>query len=137
MESDGELVKDIEESKKDFDAGRYYTLKTDEEKMKKYIGHLIYKTVGTPGFIRRIEWRIMLDWLDPKEGERILDVACGGGVLSLKIAERGCKVYGIDLSVNAINSAKRLAEREKMACKFEVGSAEVLPWSTLKMTSRH
>jgi ubiquinone biosynthesis O-methyltransferase len=128
MESDGELVKDIEESKKDFDAGRYYTLKTDEEKMKKYIGHLIYKTVGTPGFIRRIEWRIMLDWLDPKEGERILDVACGGGVLSLKIAERGCKVYGIDLSVNAINSAKRLAEREKMACKFEVGSAEDLPY---------
>lgn len=21
----------------------------------------------------------MLEWLDPKEGERILDVACGGG----------------------------------------------------------
>ena len=31
MESDGELVKDIEESKKDFEEGGYYTLKTDEE----------------------------------------------------------------------------------------------------------
>ena len=31
ISSDGELVKDIEESKKDFEEGRYYTLKTDEE----------------------------------------------------------------------------------------------------------
>jgi hypothetical protein len=31
ISSDKELVKDIEESKKDFDEGRYYTLKTDEE----------------------------------------------------------------------------------------------------------
>ena len=30
ISSDGELVKDIEESKKDFEEGRYYTLKTDE-----------------------------------------------------------------------------------------------------------
>lgn len=29
--SDEELVGDIEESKKDFEEGRYYTLKTDEE----------------------------------------------------------------------------------------------------------
>ena len=28
---DGELVKDIEESKKDFEEGMYYTLKTNEE----------------------------------------------------------------------------------------------------------
>ena len=60
--------------------------------MRKYIGHLIYKWIGTPHFIRRIEWRNMLEWLDPKEGERVLDVACGGGELSLKIAERGRKV---------------------------------------------
>jgi len=96
--------------------------------MRKYIGHLIYKTMGTPNFIRRIEWRSMLEWLDPKEDERILDVACGGGELSLKIAERGCEVHGIDLSEYAINSAKRLAEREKIACGFKVGSAEGLPY---------
>ena len=28
---DEELVRDIEESKKDFEEGKYYTLKTDEE----------------------------------------------------------------------------------------------------------
>ena len=96
--------------------------------MRKYIGHLIYKWFGTLNFIRQIEWRNMLDWLEPKEGEKILDIACGGGALSLKIAEKGCEVYGVDLSEDAINSAKRLAEREKIACKFEVGSAEDLPY---------
>jgi ubiquinone/menaquinone biosynthesis C-methylase UbiE len=70
----------------------------------------------------------MLEWLNPKEGEKILDIACGGGVLSLKIAEKGCEVHGIEISEDAINSAKRLAEREKIACEFEVGSAEDLPY---------
>jgi ubiquinone/menaquinone biosynthesis C-methylase UbiE len=96
--------------------------------MKKYIGHLIYKWFGTLNFIRQMEWRNMLDWLEPKEGEKILDIACGGGALSLKIAEKGCEVYGVDLAEDTINSAKRLAEREKITCTFKVGSAEDLPY---------
>ena len=98
------------------------------EYIKKYIGHLIYKWIGTLDFIRQIEWRNMLEWLDLEESERILDVACGGGALSLKIAERGCEIYGIDMSEDAIKSAKRLAEREKIACEFKIGSAEDLPY---------
>ena len=96
--------------------------------MKNYIGHLIYKTMGTTEFIRRIEWQNMLEWLDPKEGEMILDIACGGGAFSLKTAEKGCEVCGVDISENAIKSAKRLAEREKIMCEFEIGSAEDLPY---------
>jgi len=96
--------------------------------MKNYISHLIYKTMGTPSFIRRIEWRRMLEYLYPKEGERILDIACGAGELGLKIAERGCEVSGIDMSKDAINSARRLAERERVACEFRVGNAEDLPY---------
>ena len=52
----------------------------------------------------------------------------GGGKLSLKIAEKGCVVCGIDLSEDAIMSARRLAEREKIACEFNVGNAEDLPY---------
>ena len=87
------------------------------------------KIMGTLSYIRQIVWLNMLEWLDLKRGECFLDVASGGGELSLKIAEKGCEVYGIDISEVAINSAKRLAEREKMACEFEVGSAEDLPYS--------
>ena len=96
--------------------------------MKDYIRHLIFKTIGTPHFIRQIEWRCMFEYLDPKEFESILDVACGEGVLSLKVAEKGCEVSGIDVSENAIENAKRLAEREGISCEFKVGSAEDLPY---------
>lgn len=96
--------------------------------MKELIRHLIYKTIGTPSFIRRIEWRSMFEGLDLKEGEKILDVACGVGVLSLKIAEKGCKVYGIDKSEDVIDHAKRRSERERIPCEFEVGTAEDLPY---------
>jgi ubiquinone/menaquinone biosynthesis C-methylase UbiE len=99
-----------------------------EDEMRKYIGHLIYKIIGTPNIIRITEWRSLFEYLSLKEGERILDIACGAGELSLKIAERGCVVYGIDLSEKAINSAKRFAEREKIACEFEVGNAGDLPY---------
>jgi ubiquinone/menaquinone biosynthesis C-methylase UbiE len=70
----------------------------------------------------------MLDYIDPKEDERILDIACGVGVLSLKIAERGCEVHGIDISEDWIKHSKRLSERERIACEFVVGSAEDLPY---------
>jgi len=97
--------------------------------LKGFLSHLIYKTVGTLNFARQIEWQNMLEWLDPREGERILDVACGGGRLSLKIAEKGCKVYGIDISEDSINTAKRLAEREKINAHYEIADAQHLPYS--------
>jgi ubiquinone/menaquinone biosynthesis C-methylase UbiE len=111
---------------------RYIITEKREDNMKEYmkelISHLIYKTMGTTGFIRRIEWRNVLEWLDPKEGERILDIACGVGELSLKIAERCCEVHGIDISEDWIKRAKRLSERERIACEFAVGSADDLPY---------
>lgn len=98
------------------------------QRMKDYISYLIYRTVWTSSFIRRIEWRSILRYLDPKEGERILDVACGGGFLSLKIAERGCEVCAIDISEESINRAKRFAEKARIACEFRVGNAEALSY---------
>ena len=47
-----------------------------------------------------------LDLLDPKEGERILDVGCGEGTLTLKIIERGATVLGIDNSAEMIAAAR-------------------------------
>lgn len=47
-----------------------------------------------------------LDLLDPKPGERILDVGCGEGSLTKKIAERGAVVLGIDNSPEMIAAAR-------------------------------
>ncbi len=98
--------------------------------IKSYIRYYIYNIMGTPSFIRWIEWQNIFEHLDPKEGERILDIACGGGELSLKIAECGCEVSGIDLSEDAIKRAKSLQKTGKIVCKFMVGDAENLPYPT-------
>lgn len=39
-------------------------------------------------------------------GKRILDVGCGGGILSESMAARGARVTGLDLSREALNVAK-------------------------------
>jgi trans-aconitate methyltransferase len=50
----------------------------------------------------------VLDLLAPKPGEHILDVGCGDGVLTKKIADLGCHVVGIDSSADFVASARKL-----------------------------
>ena len=47
-----------------------------------------------------------LDLLDPKPGERILDVGCGEGSLTKKIIQRGATVLGVDNSPEMIAAAR-------------------------------
>ena len=47
-----------------------------------------------------------LDLLDPQPGEDILDVGCGDGALTQKIAERGARVVGIDNSESMVAAAR-------------------------------
>ena len=62
-----------------------------------------YARVG--GFVSELGGAA-LDLLDPKAGERILDVGCGEGSLTRKIAQRGAIVLGIDNSPEMIAAAR-------------------------------
>jgi SAM-dependent methyltransferase len=78
-----------------------------------------------------------LDLLDPQRGERILDVGCGEGTLTKKIAERGATVLGIDNSpemiaaarANAIDAVLMDAADMPFSCEFDAAfSNATLHW---------
>jgi trans-aconitate methyltransferase len=48
----------------------------------------------------------LLELLNPKRGEKILDLGCGDGALTAKIAAAGCVVLGVDTSLDQIQAAK-------------------------------
>ena len=49
----------------------------------------------------------MIDLLDPKPGEHILDLGCGTGHLTSQIAARGAEVLGVDASAAMIGQARQ------------------------------
>ncbi len=54
----------------------------------------------------------------------ILDVGCGGGILSEALAKLGARVTGIDLSAASIEAARRHAQSQGVAVDYRVVSAE-------------
>jgi SAM-dependent methyltransferase len=50
----------------------------------------------------------VVDLLAPQAGERILDLGCGDGVLTAKLAAMGCAVIGVDASSPQIEAARKL-----------------------------
>jgi 2-polyprenyl-3-methyl-5-hydroxy-6-metoxy-1,4-benzoquinol methylase len=49
----------------------------------------------------------VLDLLTVRPGERILDLGCGDGVLTEKIAALGAEVVGVDSSQDMVDAARR------------------------------
>jgi 2-polyprenyl-6-hydroxyphenyl methylase / 3-demethylubiquinone-9 3-methyltransferase len=58
---------------------------------------------------------------------RVLDVGCGGGLLSEEFAKKGAFVTGIDISKNSIEIAKNHALESKLEIDYKKGSAEDIP----------
>lgn len=67
-------------------------------------------------------WKLgggVIDLLNPKPGERILDVGCGTGQLTRALADRGVEVVGIDSSTDMIGQARQNFPR----IRFVLGNA--------------
>ena len=58
------------------------------------------------------------------EGIKILDIGCGGGLLSEPMARMGADVSGIDASEKNINVAKLHAKKNKLKIKYSCSSPE-------------
>ncbi len=67
--------------------------------------------------------------LDPKPGERILDLATGTGWTSRAVARRGATVIGVDIAADLIAAARERAEAEGLNIDYRTGDAEKLPFA--------
>jgi 2-polyprenyl-3-methyl-5-hydroxy-6-metoxy-1,4-benzoquinol methylase len=97
----------------DFDS--YY------EQPKGFINKIVNAWLRKPGLIRRME--ITLKLIKPIAGKRILDVGCGSGKLAIECVKRGAEVYGIDVSKNMIEIAKKHCKKNNVKVKLIVGDA--------------
>ena len=58
--------------------------------------------------------------------KRVLEIGCGGGQCSIALAKQGAKCIGLDISVEQLKFAIKLAERENVRIKFIQGSFQNL-----------
>ena len=63
---------------------------------------------------------------EPLKGLRLLDVGCGGGILSEALGERGATVHGIDVVEANINIAKLHAAKLGSKVDYRLTTAEAL-----------
>lgn len=66
------------------------------------------------------------EWLPRIPLGRGLDVACGTGRNALRMAEAGFQVDGVDISVSAIEIARREAERRGLEVSWRAGDLDTL-----------
>ncbi|MCY0388651.1 bifunctional 2-polyprenyl-6-hydroxyphenol methylase/3-demethylubiquinol 3-O-methyltransferase UbiG [Robbsia sp. Bb-Pol-6] len=71
----------------------------------------------------RLGW---IDTLAPLAGKRVLDIGCGGGILSESMAVAGARVKGIDLSSEALGVADLHTLETGVAVEYEEIAAEAL-----------
>jgi trans-aconitate methyltransferase len=74
----------------------------------------------------------VVDLLAPKPGERVLDLGCGDGALTVKLAAAGCVVTGVDASAEQVEGARKLGldarvgRGEDVASLFEPGGFDAV-----------
>ena len=106
-------------------------LNADPQELAKF-GELAHQWWDADGDFRPLHQinPLRLDWinqLSPLEGQRVLDVGCGGGILSDSMARKGADVLGIDLATKALRVARLHAlEAQTPRIQYREISAEAL-----------
>ena len=80
-----------------------------------------YAMIGTQLLIVS---ELLIEALDPRSSERILDVATGTGMPALAAARRNCDAVGVDYVPALLERGRRRADAEGLTVDFRVGDAE-------------
>ncbi|MGH8103407.1 MAG: class I SAM-dependent methyltransferase, partial [bacterium] len=72
--------------------------------------------------------RFLVEFARPKRGEKLLDVACGPGTVTLAFARAGCQVTGVDFTERMLDLAREGVGGDRLRVRFLPGDAEALPF---------
>jgi len=81
--------------------------------------------IGQQSWLSAEEQDRLIGWLDLRPNDRLLDVGCGSGGPTLRIAERtGCRVHGVDLEAAAIGAAQASVQKRSLTDKAAFAVAD-------------
>lgn len=89
----------------------------------------IWYTTPLGKFVDELETQAIMELLQPKPGERILDVGCGTGNYTIKLAKKGCIVTGIDVSEEMLNVALNKCKELNLQIELFQANAERIPFA--------
>lgn len=72
-----------------------------------------------------LEFKLLMDFLSPQKGQRILDIGCGTGISLEPLLDKGLSLTGIDPSLYMLDIASK---KFKHRVDLHRGSAEDLPF---------
>ena len=95
-------------------------------------GHVLFRFFGYPLAVStRQRAGMIMKYLEPKPGDRVLDAGCGIGYYSFELATKfGCKVDGVDIDVADIEVAKKISGMTRvMSANFDICDISELDFS--------
>ena len=72
---------------------------------------------------------LRLEWINghaPLNGRKVIDIGCGGGILTESMARKGADVTGIDLSDKALRVADLHSLESGVAVRYKLSAAEAM-----------
>ena len=124
------LVVNVNREKTNVILGRENIVVYGDGKINDYIGELVFEISPLSFFqVNPVQTEVLynkaLEYADLKENDTVFDIYCGIGTISLFLAQKAKKVYGIEIVEDAIKDAKINANLNNLDnVEFYVGKAE-------------
>lgn len=82
-------------------------------------------------YVDEVETEILFELLAPYNGMNVLDVGCGTGNMAIKLARMGCKVTGIDVSLEMLKRAEEKTEEEGLSIQYIHGDIKEMDYENV------